>query len=94
MTAQHTCDMVEIFPNTVEEAKLIVKEVKAPMIYVNSPGSRKGRPLRAPARNVRTTVSSRMPWPTMYPKRSIAALRPWTNANGTESVSAASFDSE
>lgn len=43
--AETGCDMVEIFPNTVEEAKLIVKEVKAPMIYVNSPGSRKGRPL-------------------------------------------------
>ena len=39
------CDMVEVFPNTVEEARVIAREVKVPMVYVNSPGSRKGRPV-------------------------------------------------
>lgn len=43
--AEAGCDMVEVFPNTVEEAKIIAREVKAPMVYVNSPGSRKGRPV-------------------------------------------------
>lgn len=43
--AEAGCDMVEVFPNTVEEARIIAREVKAPMVYVNSPGSRKGRPI-------------------------------------------------
>jgi 2-methylisocitrate lyase-like PEP mutase family enzyme len=45
MFAEAGCDMVEVFPNKVEEAKLIVKEVKAPMVYVNSSGNRNGRPV-------------------------------------------------
>jgi methylisocitrate lyase len=43
--AEAGCDMVEVFPNTVEEACLIAKEVKAPLVYVNSSGNRKGRPV-------------------------------------------------
>lgn len=43
--AEAGCDMVEVFPNTAEEAQLIAKEVKAPLVYVNSPGNRKGRPV-------------------------------------------------
>ena len=43
--AEAGCDMVEVFPNTLEEARLIPKEVRAPVIYVNSPGNRLGRPL-------------------------------------------------
>ena len=43
--AEAGCDMVEVFPNTVEEAQRIAKEVKAPLVYVNSSGNRKGRPV-------------------------------------------------
>lgn len=43
--AEAGCDMVEVFPNKVEEAKLIAKEVKAPLVYVNSSGNRNGRPV-------------------------------------------------
>ncbi len=43
--AEIGCDMVEVFPNTLDELILIGKEVKAPLVYVNSPGSRKGRPV-------------------------------------------------
>lgn len=43
--AEAGCDMVEVFPNTVDEARLIAKEVKAPLVYVNSSGNRKGRPV-------------------------------------------------
>ena len=43
--AEAGCDMVEVFPNKVEEAQLIAKEVKAPLIYVNSSGNRNGRPV-------------------------------------------------
>jgi 2-methylisocitrate lyase-like PEP mutase family enzyme len=45
--AEAGCDMVEVFPNTVEEARLIAKEVNAPLVYVNSSGNRKGRPVFA-----------------------------------------------
>lgn len=41
--AEAGCDMVEVFPNSLEEARLVPKEVKAPLIYVNSPGNRLGR---------------------------------------------------
>jgi methylisocitrate lyase len=40
-------DMVMIFPNTVEEALKAPKEVRAPLIYVNSEGNRLGRPILA-----------------------------------------------
>ncbi|HSQ04619.1 MAG TPA: isocitrate lyase/PEP mutase family protein [Burkholderiales bacterium] len=43
--AEAGCDMVEVFPNTVEDAQVIAREVKAPLIYVNSAGNRKGRPV-------------------------------------------------
>lgn len=43
--AEAGCDMVEVFPNTVQDAQIIAKEVKAPLVYVNSPGNRKGRPV-------------------------------------------------
>jgi 2-methylisocitrate lyase-like PEP mutase family enzyme len=43
--AEAGCDMIEIFPNTYEEAKLAVKEIKAPALYVNSSGNRLGRPV-------------------------------------------------
>jgi len=36
---------VEVFPNTLEEARLIPMEVRASVIYLNSPGNRLGRPL-------------------------------------------------
>jgi len=45
--AETGCDMVEVFPNTAEEARIIAREVKAPLIYVNSSGNRKGRPVFA-----------------------------------------------
>ncbi len=41
--AEAGCDMVEVFPNSLEEARLVPKEVNAPLIYVNSPGNRLGR---------------------------------------------------
>ena len=40
-------DMVMIFPNTVEEARRAPKEVKAPLIFVNSEGNRLDRPILA-----------------------------------------------
>lgn len=43
--AEAGCDMVEVFPNSLEEARLAPKEVDAPLIYVNSPGNRLGRPI-------------------------------------------------
>lgn len=43
--AEAGCDMVEVFPNTADEARLIAKEVRAPLVYVNSSGNRKGRPI-------------------------------------------------
>lgn len=45
LLAQAGCDMVEVFPNTLEEATLIAKEVVAKLVYVNSSGNRKGRPV-------------------------------------------------
>lgn len=43
--AEAGCDMIEVFPNTLDEAKLIAREVQAPLVYVNSAGNRKGRPV-------------------------------------------------
>ena len=43
--AEAGCDMVEVFPNNLEEARLVPREVNAPAIYVNSPGNRLGRPI-------------------------------------------------
>ncbi|MGD9510075.1 MAG: oxaloacetate decarboxylase [Geminicoccaceae bacterium] len=39
------CDMIEVFPNTVEEAALAAREIKGPVLYVNSSGNRLGRPV-------------------------------------------------
>jgi len=43
--AEAGCDMVEVFPNTLEEARLVPREVSVPALYVNSPGNRLGRPI-------------------------------------------------
>lgn len=45
--AEAGCDMVEVFPNTVEEARLVAKEVNAPLVYVNASGdfADLGRPI-------------------------------------------------
>ena len=43
--AEAGCDMVEVFPNTLEEARLVPKEIRSPVVYVNSPVNRLGRPL-------------------------------------------------
>lgn len=43
--AEAGADMVMAFPNNVDEAKELPKRIKAPLIYVNSPGNRVGRPL-------------------------------------------------
>ena len=43
--AEAGCDMVEVFPNTLEEARLVPREVNVPALYVNSPGNRLGRPI-------------------------------------------------
>jgi methylisocitrate lyase len=38
-------DMVMVFPNTLEETLKAAREVRAPLIYVNSEGNRLGRPI-------------------------------------------------
>lgn len=38
-------EMIMAFPNTLEEARLLPKKVDAPLIYVNAPGNRVGRPV-------------------------------------------------
>jgi len=43
--AEAGADMVMIFPNTDEEARQAPKEIRAPLVYVNSEGNRLGRPL-------------------------------------------------
>ena len=43
--AEAGADMVMIFPNTKEEALRAPREVKAPLIYVNSEGNRLARPI-------------------------------------------------
>ncbi len=37
------CDMIELFPSNLEETKIIGKEVKAPLVYVNATANLKGR---------------------------------------------------
>jgi methylisocitrate lyase len=45
--AEAGCNMVEVLPNTVEEARLVAKEIKAPLVYVNASGdfADLGRPI-------------------------------------------------
>ena len=45
--AEAGADMVMIFPNTVEEARQAPREIRSPLIYVNSEGNRLGRPILA-----------------------------------------------
>lgn len=45
--AEAGCDMIEVFPNTLDEAAIVAREVQAPLVYVNSAGNRKGRPVLA-----------------------------------------------
>lgn len=39
------CDMIELFPNNLEEARIIGKEITAPLVYVNITANLKGRPV-------------------------------------------------
>jgi methylisocitrate lyase len=39
------CDMIAAYPRNYEEAKLLPKEIAAPLKYTNSPGNRHGRPV-------------------------------------------------
>ncbi len=39
------CDMIMVFPNSVEEARRAPHEIKGPVCYVNSEGNRFGRPI-------------------------------------------------
>lgn len=41
--AEAGCDMIECFPNNLEQVRLAVKEIAAPLLYVNSPGNRHKR---------------------------------------------------
>jgi methylisocitrate lyase len=43
--AEAGADMIMIFPNTEEEARQAPREVRTPLIYVNSEGNRLGRPI-------------------------------------------------
>jgi 2-methylisocitrate lyase-like PEP mutase family enzyme len=43
--AEAGADMIMIFPNNVDEARQAPREVRAPLIYVNSEGNRLGRPI-------------------------------------------------
>jgi methylisocitrate lyase len=43
--AEAGCDMIEVFPDTYEAAKLAAREIKAATLYVNSSGNRFGRPV-------------------------------------------------
>jgi methylisocitrate lyase len=43
--AEAGADMIMIFPNTLEEARLAPKEIHSPLIYVNSEGNRLDRPI-------------------------------------------------
>jgi 2-methylisocitrate lyase-like PEP mutase family enzyme len=38
-------DMIMVFPNTREETEIFPKKVDIPLVYVNSPGNRVGRPI-------------------------------------------------
>jgi 2-methylisocitrate lyase-like PEP mutase family enzyme len=43
--AEAGADMIMVFPNTVEEARQAPKEIRLPLIYVNSEGNRLNRPI-------------------------------------------------
>jgi len=43
--AEAGADMIMIFPNNLEEARRAPREIRAPLIYVNSHGNRVGRPV-------------------------------------------------
>ena len=43
--AEAGADMIMIFPNTVEEARQAPREIRTPLIYVNSEGNRLNRPI-------------------------------------------------
>jgi 2-methylisocitrate lyase-like PEP mutase family enzyme len=43
--AEAGADMIMIFPNTASEARQAPREVRSPLIYVNSEGNRLGRPI-------------------------------------------------
>jgi 2-methylisocitrate lyase-like PEP mutase family enzyme len=43
--AEAGADMIMIFPNTEDEARQAPREVRTPLIYVNSEGNRLGRPI-------------------------------------------------
>ena len=45
--AEAGADLVMCFPNTLEEARRAPKEIRAPLVYVNSQGNRLGRPIFA-----------------------------------------------
>ncbi len=38
-------DMVMVFPNNLEDTRIMPKKIKVPLAYVNSPGNRVGRPV-------------------------------------------------
>lgn len=38
-------DLIMLFPNTLEEARRAPRDVRAPLVYVNSEGNRLGRPI-------------------------------------------------
>ncbi len=43
--AEAGADMIMVFPNSREETEILPKKVRAPLIYVNSPGNRVSRPI-------------------------------------------------
>ncbi len=43
--AEAGADMIMIFPNTVDEARRAAREIRTPLIYVNSEGNRLNRPI-------------------------------------------------
>ena len=43
--AEAGADMIMIFPNNADEARQAPREVRTPLIYVNSEGNRLGRPI-------------------------------------------------
>jgi methylisocitrate lyase len=47
--AEAGADLVMLFPNTAEEAERAPRDCRAPLVYVNSPGNRVGRPVCATA---------------------------------------------
>lgn len=43
--AEAGCDIIECFPNSIEQARLVPREVAAPTLFVISPGNRHKRPV-------------------------------------------------